>query len=46
MDGAVLAALKWFNKDGNTRWLLILDNVDSQVQIDSDNDDEETDCSY
>jgi len=41
MDRAVSAALKWFNGDGNTRWLLILDNVDSQVQFDSDNDGEE-----
>ncbi len=41
MDRAVSAVLKWFNEDGNTRWLLILDNVDSQVQFDCDNDGEE-----
>jgi len=40
-DRAVLAVLNWFNEDGNIRWLLILDNVDSQLQFDSDNDDEE-----
>lgn len=38
---AIAAVLEWFNEDGNTKWLLILDNVDSQVQSDRLDDDDE-----
>lgn len=40
MEKAVSVVLNWFNEDGNTRWLLILDNVDSQVHFGSDNERE------
>lgn len=33
MDRAVSAVHEWANEDGNTRWLMILDNLDSQVQF-------------
>ena len=38
---AVSAVHKWLNEDRNTRWLLILDNVDRQVQPDLDGDGRE-----
>ena len=41
IDKAISAVHEWFNQDGNTKWLLILDNVDSQIQPDLDDDEEE-----
>ena len=41
MDTAISAIQEWFDEDENTDWLIILDNVDSQLGQVDDVDDEQ-----